>query len=40
VLLLEEMSRRDPAGIERWLQEGAGGLPDRHIRRDTGSAPT
>jgi MFS family permease len=39
VLLLEEMSRRDPAGIERWLQEGAGGLPDRHIRRDTGSAP-
>jgi hypothetical protein len=38
VLLLEEMSRRDPAGVERWLQEGAGGIPNRHIRGDSGSA--
>jgi hypothetical protein len=38
-LLLEEMSRRDPAGVARWLQEGAGGLPDRHIGGDSGPAP-
>jgi len=39
VLLLEEMSRRDPAGVERWLQARAGDIPDRHIRRESGSAP-
>jgi hypothetical protein len=38
VLLLEEMSRRHPAGVECWLQERAGDIPDRHIQGDTGSA--
>jgi hypothetical protein len=38
-LLLEEMSRRDPAGVERWLQEGADAIPDRQVPGDSGPAP-
>ncbi len=38
-LLLEEMSRRDPAGVASWLDEGADGTPDRHIRGESGPTP-
>lgn len=33
-LLLDEMTRRDPAGVGRWLQDGAEASPDRHLRDD------
>ncbi len=33
-LLLDEMTRRDPAGVRRWLQDGAAASPDRHLRDD------
>lgn len=33
-LLLDEMARRDPAGVRRWLQDGAAASPDRHLRDD------
>lgn len=31
--LLDELTRRDPVGVERWLRAG-GGMPDDHIRAD------
>jgi hypothetical protein len=37
-LLLEEMTRRDPTGVHRWLHAGANGTPDTYIRRDSGPA--
>jgi hypothetical protein len=37
-LLLDEMTRRDPAGVRRWLQDGAHASPDRHLRDDAGPA--
>ncbi|WP_138760224.1 hypothetical protein [Modestobacter altitudinis] len=33
-LLLDEMTRRDPAGVHRWLQEGADAPPSLHVRDD------
>jgi hypothetical protein len=36
-MLLEEMTRRDPTGVHRWLREGANGTPDTYIREDSGS---
>jgi hypothetical protein len=38
-VLLEEMSCRDPDGVERWLRDDAGAPPDRHIRGDSGPRP-
>jgi hypothetical protein len=32
--LLDELARRDPEGVERWLRVGDG-PPDRHIRADS-----
>ena len=33
-LVLDELSRRDPAGIERWLEDGGRDDLDRHIAAD------
>jgi hypothetical protein len=33
-MLLDEMTRRDPAGVRRWLQDDAAASPDRHLRDD------
>jgi hypothetical protein len=30
-LVLDELSRRDPAGVERWVMEDGVGLPPRHV---------
>ena len=30
-LILDELSRRDPAGVERWVMEDGVGLPPRHV---------
>jgi hypothetical protein len=32
-LLLDELTRRDPVGVHRWLEDG-GRSPERHIRTD------
>jgi len=37
-LLLAEMTRRDPAGVDRWLREGTGGTTDPHLPGDSDSA--
>jgi len=39
VLLLEELSCRDPAGVDRWLSEGDEDAPDQYVRGDRGSSP-
>jgi hypothetical protein len=33
-LLLDEMTRRDPAGVGRWLRDGADASPGQHLRDD------
>jgi hypothetical protein len=30
-LILDELSRRDPAGVQRWVMEDGVGLPPRHL---------
>ncbi len=35
-LLLDEMQRRDPDGFATWLDAGASGPPDEHVRDDGG----
>jgi hypothetical protein len=37
-LLLDEMQRRNPTGVERWLNEGAVWPPEHYLRRDDGLA--
>lgn len=37
-LVLEEMTRRDPDGVDRWLREGANDPPDTYIREESGPA--
>jgi hypothetical protein len=36
-LLLEELSRRDPAGVTRWLSEGDEDAPEQYLRGDSGA---
>jgi len=38
-LLLEELSRRDPAGVDRWLSKGDEDTPDRYLRDDWSASP-
>ena len=38
-LLLEELSRRDPAGVERWLSEGDEDAPEQYLRGDSTASP-
>ncbi|MGY1780646.1 hypothetical protein [Geodermatophilus sp. SYSU D01036] len=38
-LLLEELTRRDPAGVARWLSDGDEGAPEQHLRGDSGAPP-
>jgi hypothetical protein len=37
-LLLEELSRRDPAGVTRWLSEGDEDAPEQYLRGDSGAS--
>jgi hypothetical protein len=37
-LILDELSRRDPARIERWVIEDGEGLPPRHLDNGRGEA--
>ena len=32
--LLDELRRRDPVGVERWLREGPHDPPERYVRDD------
>ena len=36
-LLLEELSRRDPVGVDRWL-EGEEDAPEQYLRGDSDAA--
>jgi hypothetical protein len=38
-LLLEELSRRDPAGVSRWLSEGDEERPEQYLRGDSAASP-
>jgi hypothetical protein len=38
-LLLEELSRRDPAGVGRWLSEGDEERPEQYVRGDSAASP-
>jgi hypothetical protein len=38
-LLLEELSRRDPAGVDLWLSAGGNDAPDQYIRDDSSASP-
>jgi hypothetical protein len=38
-LLLEELSRRDPAGVDRWLSAGGDDAPDQYVRGDSSASP-
>jgi hypothetical protein len=38
-VLLEELSRRDPAGVDRWLSEGDEDAPDQYVRGDWSASP-
>ena len=38
-LLLEELSRRDPAGVELWLNAGGNNAPDQYVRDDSSASP-
>ena len=39
VLLLEELSCRDPAGVDLWLSEGDEDAPDQYVRGDWSASP-
>jgi hypothetical protein len=39
ILLLEELSRRDPAGVARWLSEGDDDAPEQFLRGDPTATP-
>jgi MFS family permease len=38
-LLMEELSRRDPVGVGRWLSEGDEDAPERYVRGDWSASP-
>jgi hypothetical protein len=38
-LLLEELTRRDPAGVARWLIEGDEDSPEHYLRGDSSASP-
>jgi hypothetical protein len=38
-MLLEELSRRDPAGVDLWLNAGDNDAPDQYVRDDSSASP-